>query len=166
MENKEQENINITDKTNDEINDEINDDINTEIKKDLYKVDINTRISNYIDIEKYKKVDTEFFSNFSDDDLACILFTRFKISNNYLIKEALTIHRTLMKPENFSIRRNNTNNTNNTNYNNRNYNNTNNNNTNYNNRNNTNYNNRNNTNYNKENFRNFSRRDDNKNISK
>jgi len=39
---------------------------------------------------------------FSNDDLACVLFTRFKESNNPLLKDALIIHRALEDPTNYN----------------------------------------------------------------
>lgn len=50
---------------------------------------------NFIDEIKYNNINTEKFLEYSDDDLACILFTRFKNSSNSLLKEALIIHKTL-----------------------------------------------------------------------
>ena len=55
-----------------------------------------------IDEDKYKKIDTEKLGEFKDDDLACILFTRFKQAGNFLMKEALVIHRTLENPSNYN----------------------------------------------------------------
>jgi hypothetical protein len=58
--------------------------------------------SRFIDEDKYKKIDTEKLVDFTDDDLACILFTRFKEAGNFLMKEALIIHRTLENPSNYN----------------------------------------------------------------
>ncbi len=49
----------------------------------------------YIDIDKYKQINDNKLKEFSDDDLACVLFTRFKESSNPLFKNALVIHREL-----------------------------------------------------------------------
>ena len=59
--------------------------------------------SRYIDINKYKELDNKELKEFSNDDLACILFTRFKESNNPLLKEALIIHRALEDPSNYNM---------------------------------------------------------------
>lgn len=56
----------------------------------------------FIDIEKYKKLDNEKLKEFTDDELACVLFTRFKETENFLLKEALIIHRALEDPENYN----------------------------------------------------------------
>jgi hypothetical protein len=56
-------------------------------------------ITNPIDENKYNELDINRLSDLTDDDLACVLFTRFKNSNNQLIKEALIIHRTLIKSD-------------------------------------------------------------------
>ena len=58
--------------------------------------------SRYIDINKYKDLDNKVLKEFSNDDLACVLFTRFKESNNPLLKEALIIHRALEDPTNYN----------------------------------------------------------------
>ena len=60
-----------------------------------------------IDENKYNNLDKEKFSELSDDDLACILFTRFKNSSNPLIREALIIHRTLSEQKNNGAQKNN-----------------------------------------------------------
>ena len=59
--------------------------------------------SKFIDINKFKKLDNDKLKEFTDDELACVLFTRFKESNNFLLKEALIIHRALEEPENYNI---------------------------------------------------------------
>lgn len=56
---------------------------------------INDDMNKFINETKYTQIDTEKIKELSDDDLVCILFTRFKKSNNPLIKEILIIHRTL-----------------------------------------------------------------------
>jgi hypothetical protein len=58
--------------------------------------------SRYIDINKYKELDNKGLKEFSNDDLTCVLFTRFKESNNPLLKEALIIHRALEDPYNYN----------------------------------------------------------------
>lgn len=58
--------------------------------------------SKFVDETKYKKLDNEKLKEFTDDDLACVLFTRFKESGNFLLKEALIIHRALNDPENYN----------------------------------------------------------------
>lgn len=58
--------------------------------------------SKFIDEQKYKKLDEEKLKEFTDDDLACVLFTRFKESGNFLLKEALVIHRALQDPTNYN----------------------------------------------------------------
>lgn len=58
--------------------------------------------SKYIDVNKYKELDNKRLKEFSNDDLACVLFTRFKESNNPLLKEALIIHRALEDPSNYN----------------------------------------------------------------
>lgn len=58
--------------------------------------------SKYIDINKYKEFDNEKLKKISSDDLACVLFTRFKELNNPLLKEALIIHRALEEPTNYN----------------------------------------------------------------
>jgi hypothetical protein len=61
----------------------------------------------YININKYKELDNKGLKEYSDDDLACVLFTRFKESNNPLLKEALIIHRVLEDPLNYNKSTNN-----------------------------------------------------------
>jgi hypothetical protein len=51
------------------------------------------KISYRIDEEKYHKLNTDVFSTYSDDDLACVLFVRFRKSKNHLTKPVLEIHR-------------------------------------------------------------------------
>ena len=53
--------------------------------------------------EKYNKINSEL-SKYSDDDLASVLFVRFKNSENFLLKEALIIHRSLIDPMNYNIK--------------------------------------------------------------
>ena len=55
----------------------------------------------YIDEEKYNKINLEL-DKYSDDDLASVLFVRFKNSSNFLLKQALIIHRTLIDPINYN----------------------------------------------------------------
>jgi len=55
-----------------------------------------------VDTNKYKELDNKGLKEFSDDDLACVLFTRFKESNNPLLKEALIIHRALEDNSNYN----------------------------------------------------------------
>lgn len=50
--------------------------------------------SKLIDEDKYNKMNLELLK-YSDDDLASVLFVRFKKSGNYLLKDALKIHRNL-----------------------------------------------------------------------
>jgi len=56
----------------------------------------------FIDEIKYKQLDNDKLTEFSNDDLACVLFTRFKSSGNFLMKEALIIHRALEDPINYN----------------------------------------------------------------
>lgn len=56
----------------------------------------------FIDIDRFKKLDNERLKEFTDDDLACVLFTRFKESGNFLLKEALIIHRALEDSNNYN----------------------------------------------------------------
>ena len=67
---------------------------------------LNQSEEKYININKFKELDKELdnekLKEFTDDDLACVLFSRFKESGNFLLKEALIIHRTLEDPENYN----------------------------------------------------------------
>jgi len=74
--------------------------------KNLNKIQHNNK-KKFIDEEKYNKIDLEELSKYTDDDLACVLFTRFKKSNNFLLKEALIIHRTINDPTNYYNKNNN-----------------------------------------------------------
>lgn len=53
----------------------------------------------YIDENKYIKLNKEVFSNYTDSDLTCLLFTRLKQNGNLLSKEVLHIHRNLLNIE-------------------------------------------------------------------
>lgn len=57
----------------------------------------------FIDIDKFKTLDNEKLKEFTDDELACVLFTRFKESGSFLLKEALIIHRALEDQANYNI---------------------------------------------------------------
>ena len=75
------------------------------IKSTIRKLSSQTNLTNqinYIDENKYKQMDLDKLKEFSNDDLACVLFTRFKESGNFLMKEALIIHRALENPENYN----------------------------------------------------------------
>ena len=75
--------------------------VNKFINKDLPNNNLNTN-NLLIDEEKYNKINQEKFVEFTDDDLACILFVRLKNSNNILKKEVLIIHRSLVNPNNYN----------------------------------------------------------------
>jgi hypothetical protein len=64
--------------------------------------DKNENEKKFIDIDRFKKLDNEKLKQFTDNELACVLFTRFKESGNFLLKEALIIHRALEDPENYN----------------------------------------------------------------
>jgi hypothetical protein len=75
--------------------------------KKLFNINFQNQIYNddltkYIDENKYKQMDIDILSNFTDDDLTCILITRFKNSYNFLIKEALLIHKGLTLPKKYN----------------------------------------------------------------
>ena len=88
-----------------------------------------------IDEERFKMINSKY-KELSDDDLASLLFIRFKNTGNPLAKHALVIHRTLNNPINYDkfIKnlKNEDGNYENNNHNNRNYNNNNNYNNDYN----------------------------------
>jgi len=72
------------------------------LKKQNYQSESNTKIiSSLINEEKYNLMNSQL-SGYSDDDLASVLFMRFKNSGNFLIKEALIIHRTLEDSSNYN----------------------------------------------------------------
>ena len=52
----------------------------------------------YIDVDKYKKISSIELDKYSNDDLASVLFIRFRKDDNPLAKLALEIHRTIINP--------------------------------------------------------------------
>ena len=81
------------------------------IKKENKELEKNTNIclttntktnfnAKFIDEEKYNKMNLELLK-YSDDDLASILFVRFKKSKNLLLKDALIIHKSLVNYSNY-----------------------------------------------------------------
>jgi hypothetical protein len=57
-----------------------------------------TQKSTHIDEAKYEKLSSSVFSAYSNDDLACVLFMRFRKDGNPLARLALDIHRTIVDP--------------------------------------------------------------------
>lgn len=53
---------------------------------------------NFIDEVKYNKISSTELASFTNDDLACVLFTRFRKDGNPLARLALEIHRTIVEP--------------------------------------------------------------------
>jgi len=52
----------------------------------------------HIDEEKYSKLNTDKFAEYSNDDLASLLFVRFRKEGNPLARLALDIHKTILEP--------------------------------------------------------------------
>jgi hypothetical protein len=61
-------------------------------------VGMNNFNKNYINEQKYIKIDKEKCNELTDDDLACILFSRFKNNRNSLYLNMLNIHKELLNP--------------------------------------------------------------------
>jgi len=54
----------------------------------------------YIDVNKYEKISSIELDKYSNDDLASVLFIRFRKDDNPLAKLALEIHRTIINVKN------------------------------------------------------------------
>lgn len=77
------------------------------------KYDINNKYSineknnsnkNYINEQKYKSIDKISCNELTDDDLVCILFTRFKNDRNSLYLNMLNIHKDLINKKDNSYK--------------------------------------------------------------
>ena len=66
----------------------------------MVKINNKNNLLEYIDENKYNELDKQKLFEYTDKDLLCILFTRFKNSNNILMIEMLNIYKILINSDN------------------------------------------------------------------